>query len=89
MHLKPKAPVSNLTKLLRRDRDNVNAARGGVRGGKDKFNWEEIRNLDYKERECYLGYTTKIGFLDKGGKWRKADWYKNVDRYKKIGKNKI
>lgn len=35
MHLKPKAPVSKLTKLLRRDRDNINAARGGNRGGKD------------------------------------------------------
>jgi len=23
----------------------------------------------------YLGYTTKLGYLDKGGKWRKKNWW--------------
>lgn len=36
-----------------------------------------------------MGYTTKIGFLDKGGKWRKADWYKNINRQKKICKDQM
>ena len=49
--------------------------RGGNRGGRDQFDWDKIRLLPYKERECYLGYTSQIGFLDKGGKWRKKDWW--------------
>ena len=35
MHLKPKPPVSMVTKLIRNDRDNVKNIRGGVRGGKN------------------------------------------------------
>lgn len=31
--------------------------------------------MSHNDREQYLGYTTKIGYLDKGGKWRKGDWY--------------
>ena len=31
--------------------------------------------MSYKDRECYLGASSKVGFLDKGGKWRKRDWY--------------
>lgn len=93
MHLKPKAPASMLTKLLRKDRDNGKEIRGGNRGGKDQFKWEEVRSMSYKDRECYLGYTAKIGFLDKGGKWRKGDWFKKLKRNKKIeksrGKSKI
>ena len=80
MHLKPDMPSSMLTKLLRAEKDYEREYRGGVRGGKDQFNWEDIRTMSYKDRECYLGYTSKIGFLDKGGKWRKRDWYKSVDR---------
>ena len=78
-----------VTKLIRRDRDNNREIRGGVRGGKDQFKWDDIRDMSYKERECYLGYTTKIGYLDKGGKWRKGDWYKNVKRHKRINKTKF
>ncbi len=80
MHLKPDMPSSMLTKLLRAEKDYEREYRGGSRGGKDQFNWEDIRTMSYKDRECYLGYTTKIGFLDKGGKWRKRDWYKEVER---------
>jgi hypothetical protein len=28
----------------------------------------------------YLGNSAKIGVLDKGGKWRKKDWYLKNDR---------
>lgn len=52
-----------------------NPVRGGNRGGKDQFKWDDIRLLPYKERECYLGATAVIGFLDKGGRWRKRDWW--------------
>lgn len=32
-----------------------------------------------------MGYTTKIGYLDKGGKWRKKDWYIQKDGLSKKG----
>ena len=41
--------------------------------------------MSYKDRECYLGASSKLGFLDKGGKWRHRDWYaqkKDVDAVK-------
>jgi hypothetical protein len=31
--------------------------------------------MDYKDRECYLGASATLGFLDKGGRWRKKDWW--------------
>ena len=31
--------------------------------------------MPHKERECYLGVTSQIGYLDRGAKWRRADWY--------------
>lgn len=49
--------------------------RGGCRGGKDQFNWENIRLMPFKERECYLGSAVALGFLDKGGKWRMKNWW--------------
>ncbi len=49
--------------------------REGNRGGKDQFKWDDVRLLPYKERECYLGVTNKLGYLDKGGKWRRRDWW--------------
>lgn len=35
MHLKPKLPVSEITKLIRKERDTEGSSRGGTRGGKD------------------------------------------------------
>jgi hypothetical protein len=49
--------------------------RPGVRGGRDQFNWNDLKTMDYKNREQYLGFSAKIGYLDKGGKWRNKDWY--------------
>ena len=49
--------------------------RDGNRGGRDLFSWEDVRLVSYKDREMYLGHTSKLGFLDKGGKWRKRDWW--------------
>ena len=31
--------------------------------------------MPYKDRECYLGSSTSLGYLDKGGRWRKKDWW--------------
>jgi hypothetical protein len=45
--------------------------------------------MSYKDRECYLGITSKIGYLDKGGKWKKPDWYKETNRNKKISKEEL
>ena len=50
-----------------------------MKGGTKEFNWDNVRNMSYKDRECFLGYTTKIGYLDKGGKWKKRDWWTKVD----------
>lgn len=35
--------------------------------------------MPYRDREMYLGNSAKIGVLDKGGKWRKKDWYLHKD----------
>ena len=51
-----------------------------IKGGTKDFNWNDVRYMSYKDRESYLGYTVKIGFLDKGGKWRKRDWWKNSNK---------
>jgi hypothetical protein len=49
--------------------------RGGNRGGWDQFKWDDVRLMSYKDREQYLGFSEKLGYLDKGGKWRKKDWW--------------
>lgn len=79
MHLKPKLPVSEITKLMRKERDSEGVIKGGTRGGRDQFQWESLRSMGLKERESYLGISSKIGYLDKGGKWRKGDWYKRPE----------
>lgn len=80
MHLKPEHPSSQLTKLLRREKDDTTKLRAGTRGGWDRFNWNDVRHMSFKDRECYLGYSSKIGFLDKGGKWRRNAWVNRINR---------
>jgi hypothetical protein len=53
--------------------------RPGNRGGRNLFNWNDVRLMNNKDRESYLGVTQSIGFLDKGGKWRKRDWWQDYD----------
>ena len=60
--------------------------RGGNRGGWSLFDWEKVREMPYRDREMYLGNSAKIGILDKGGKWRRKDWYMNKDDLSKGGK---
>jgi len=54
--------------------------RDGNRGGWSLFDWEKVREMPYRDREMYLGNSAKIGILDKGGKWRKKDWYLKKDK---------
>jgi len=56
--------------------------RPGNRGGRDQFKWEDLRKIAYRDREMYLGYTTKLGYLDKGGKWRRKNWWINDTKIK-------
>lgn len=54
---------------------NMDGIRDGNRGGRGLFSWEDVRVMPYKDRECYLGSTAALGYLDKGGRWRKKDWW--------------
>ena len=53
--------------------------REGNRGGRGLFSWEDVRGMSYRDRECYLGSTLSLGYLDKGGRWRKRDWWTKKD----------
>lgn len=55
MHLKPKLPVSKLTKFMRKEWDNEKLVRPGNRGGKNTFDWDDVKKMKYWDRECYLG----------------------------------
>eukprot|EP00397_Hematodinium_sp_SG-2012_P061917 GEMP01082750.1.p1 GENE.GEMP01082750.1~~GEMP01082750.1.p1 ORF type:complete len:269 (+),score=116.14 GEMP01082750.1:169-975(+) len=52
-----------------------NRIREGTRGGREEFKWDQVKELDYKDRECYLGASTKIGMMGKLGRWNEQDWY--------------
>ena len=49
--------------------------RGGNRGGKNIFNWNDVRLLSSRDRQSYLGSTQALGLMDRGGKWYKRDWW--------------
>lgn len=49
--------------------------REGVRGGREQFKWDDVKNYATKEREHYLGHSVKIGMLKHKNKFYKHDWY--------------
>ena len=44
--------------------------------------------MSYKDREQYLGFSDKLGYLDKGGKWRRKDWW-HQKKDKNEGKDEV
>ena len=53
--------------------------RGGNRGGKNLFNWNDVRLLSSRDRQSYLGSTQALGLMDRAGKWYKRDWWTNYN----------
>lgn len=54
--------------------------RDGNRGGWSLFDWQNVKDMPYRDREMYLGNSAVIGVLDKGGKYRKMDWYLKTEK---------
>lgn len=49
--------------------------REGCRGGREQFKWDSLKEQDFKDREQYLGASTKVGMMAKFGKYYVHDWY--------------
>ncbi|CAK9064843.1 unnamed protein product [Durusdinium trenchii] len=47
----------------------------GCRGGREQFTWGSIKEQEFKDRESYLGQSTKVGQMGKFGKYYLHDWY--------------
>lgn len=49
--------------------------REGCRGGSEHFKWDHLKEQDFKDREQYLGVSTKVGLMGKFAKYYVHDWY--------------
>jgi len=49
--------------------------REGCRGGQEQFRWNSVKDQDFKDREQYLGQSTKVGMMGKFGRYYLHDWY--------------
>ena len=45
--------------------------------------------MSYKDREQYLGFSEKLGYLDKGGQWRKKDWWTKSEQVNSKNESEI
>lgn len=55
--------------------EKPNISHPPMKGGTKDFNWQSVKNMNYRDREVYLGYTVKVGFLEKGQRWNRGDWW--------------
>jgi len=49
--------------------------RDGCRGGSEHFKWNSIKDQEFKDREQYLGASTKVGMMTKFARYYVHDWY--------------
>lgn len=49
--------------------------REGCRGGSEQFTWNSLKEQEFKDREQYLGGSTKVGLMGKFGRYYQHDWY--------------
>jgi len=49
--------------------------REGCRGGSENFKWDQLKTQEFKDREQYLGASTKVGMMAKFGRYYVHDWY--------------
>lgn len=49
--------------------------RDGCRGGREQFKWDSLKEQEFKDREQYLGVSTKVGLMGKFGRYQVNDWY--------------
>lgn len=47
----------------------------GCRGGREQFTWSSVKGEEFKDRECYLGQSAKVGQMGKFGRYYLHDWY--------------
>lgn len=49
--------------------------RDGCRGGREQFKWDSVKEQSFKDREQYLGQSTKVGVMGKFGQYYRHDWF--------------
>lgn len=55
---------------------NKELKREGVRGGREQFSWDSLKTQSHRDRQQYLGYSTKLGVAGRFGKYDRNDWWR-------------